>query len=166
MKFALPTACRSFVYTTMAKAGRRATAIRRATARSATCSAKDGLSKVRCSAVCLDELSESLVNRRIGREHFATRGEPSGAGISSDAAAGFFDQQQTCRSVPRMHMRLVETIETAGRNVREHQCARAGILHRGAAGKERAAQREMRFEIVTMHVALRDQSIVERCARG
>src|SRR5437868_9684186 len=166
MKFAPPTAYRSFVFTTTAKAGRRATAIRRATAKSATCSAKDGLSRVRCSAVCLDERGESIVNRRRGRQYFATRGKPISAGIRSDTTAGFFDQQQSCRSVPRMHMRLVEAVETAGCNVRQHQRARAGILHRGTAGKQRTAQREMRFEIVTMHIALRDQGVVERRARG
>ena len=65
-----------------------------------------------------------------------------------------------------MHVRLVERVEAAGRDVRQHQCAGARILDGRARRQQRAPQREMPFEIVAMDVALRNQRIVQRRAIG
>src|SRR5947207_11052855 len=143
----------SSVSTTTAKADKPATDIRRATAKSATCSVKGGSSKVRCSAACRNERFQSVVNSRRGGDHFAAWDESIRTGVGRHATAGLLDQQQSRRGIPGMHVRLVERIEAAGRNMREHQRTRARILDGGARSEQRAPQCKMAIEIVPMDVA-------------
>ena len=63
-------------------------------------------------------------------------------------------------------MRLVERVEAAGCDMREHQRARTRVLDGGPRSKQRASQREMAIQSVTVDVTLRDQRIIERRASG